>query len=268
MPQMGVAGAALATLLARGFEMLLIVGTVYLKKGVLAGHFKELFVLPMDLVKRAMRPMGAIVINEICWGLATVIYTKAYGHMGSDAVAAVQIVNTIVNFFMVVSFALGTATLTIVGNAIGEGDFDKAKTYAKRIVMIALGLSLLISCVVCVAAPLILKAFKVTPEVADVTKALLYINAAVILPRTYNIVMILGVFRGGGDTKMAMIFEVATMWLIGVPLSFIGVYILQLSLPAVVSLLMIEEIAKALLCAWRFKSDLWANDLVSDTELA
>lgn len=261
---MGVAGAALATLIARIAETLCIVGGVYIKKYELAGKLKELIPVPKHLVVKAAKPMLAITANEVCWGLGSIIYTKAYGYIGSEAVTSIQIVSTITNFFLVVIFAIAAAVLTIIGNAIGEGKVDKAKLYAKRITILSMLLAVVISLGIVLLAPLIMNCFNVTPEVGHVTMNLLYINAAIMIPRIYNIVMILGVFRGGGDTKGSLILEGCTMWGIGVPLSFIGVYVFHLRLEFVVMMLMMEEVVKAILCLWRFKSYKWVHNMVEN----
>lgn len=111
---------------------ILELGTTYLKIGYirkyeLVAHIKELIPVPRDLMARAAKPILAITANEICWGLGTII------------------------------FALASAVLTVVGNAIGE-----------------------------------------------VTLNILLINVFIIIPRVYTIVMIMGIFRGGGDTKYSL----------------------------------------------------------------
>lgn len=259
---MGVAGAALATLLARIVETVIIVGTVYVRKYELAATLKELFSIPKDLVTKASQLMLTITVNELCWGLGTIIYTKAYGHIGSAAVTSIQIVNTITNFFLVVIFAIAAAVLTIVGNAIGEGEIEKAKLYAKRIMILSTGLGLFIALSIAVTAPLVVSCFNVTPEVASVTMNILRINAVIIIPRIYAVVMIVGIFRAGGDTKCSLILEACTMWGIGVPLSFLGVYVFNLQLEFVVMMLVMEEVVKSILCMWRFKSNKWIHNMV------
>lgn len=262
IPAMGVAGAALATLLARIIETVFIIVGVYKMKYELAAHIKELLPIPRELMERAAKPMLAITGNEICWGLGSVVYTKAYGHIGYEAVTSVQIVNTITNFFLVVIFALASAVLTIVGNAIGEGDVPKAKLYAKRIIVLSMGIGILICLGIILLAPFIVSCFNVTPEVAHVTINILLINAFIIIPRVFTIVMIMGIFRGGGDTRYSLILESCTMWLIGVPLSFIGAYLLGFRLEYVVAMIMMEELVKSIFCMVRFKSSKWIHNMV------
>ena len=262
IPAMGVAGAALATLLARIIETIVILVGIYKMKYELAAHFGELVPIPRELMARAAKPMLAITGNEVCWGLGSIVYTKAYGHIGYEAVTSVQIVNTITNFFLVVIFALASAVLTIVGNAIGEGDLSKAKLYAKRIIVLAIGIGIVICVAIVLLAPFIVSCFNVAPDVAHVTINILLINAVIIIPRVFTIVMIMGIFRGGGDTRYSLVLEACTMWLIGVPLSFIGAYLLELRLEYVVAMIMMEELVKSIFCIVRFRSFKWIHNMV------
>lgn len=263
-PQMGVAGAALATLLARGVEAVAIVVLVYAKNTPLKAKLKEILNIPKELIQKATTPILAIMGNELCWGFGTIIYTMAYGRMGSEAVASIQIVNTVTNFFLVVVFAMAASSLTIVGNAIGEGNIDKAKLYAKRIIVIALGIGMIISLGIATLSPFIVKMFNISEQVATTTVHILLINSVILLPKIIAIMMIVGIFRGGGDTKHSLLLECGTMWGIGVPLSLIGVFVLGLRLELVVAMLMVEEFTKAVLCMRRFNSGKWIHNVMEE----
>ncbi|MGL4800431.1 MAG: MATE family efflux transporter [Cellulosilyticaceae bacterium] len=264
VPAMGVVGAALATLIARIVESIIIVAWVYIQKYELAGTVRELFIIPKELVQKSFVPTMSIIANELCWGLGAIVYTKAYGYIGSEAVTTIQIANTVTNFFLVVIFAMASAALTIVGNAIGEGDHEKAKLYSRRIVFISLSVGIILCLGIAVTAPLIVMCFKVTPNVSAMTIRILLINALILIPRIYNIIMIIGIFRGGGDTVCSVFLEAGTMWLIGVPLSFLGAYVWGLRLEYVVALLMMEEVVKGTLCLIRFRTNKWIHDVVKD----
>ncbi|MEG2196985.1 MAG: MATE family efflux transporter [Cellulosilyticaceae bacterium] len=263
-PKMGVAGAALATLLARFVEAAAIVVLVYAKNTPLKAKLKELLNIPKELIQKATAPILAIMGNELCWGFGTIIYTMAYGRIGSEAVASIQIVNTVTNFFLVVVFAMAASSLTIVGNAIGEGNIDKAKLYAKRIIVIALGIGVIISLGIATLSPFIVKMFNISEQVSTTTIHILLINSVILLPKIIAIMMIVGIFRGGGDTKHSLLLEGGTMWGIGVPLSLIGVFVLNLRLEFVVAMLMVEEFTKAALCMRRFKSGKWIHNVMEE----
>ncbi|MGL4345282.1 MAG: MATE family efflux transporter [Cellulosilyticaceae bacterium] len=263
VPAMGVKGAALATVIARIVEAVSIVAIVYLRKTPLAANLREIFVIPKHVMLSCITPILAITGNELCWGLGTIIYTKAYGHIGSDALASIQIVNTITNFFLVAIFAMAAASFTIVGNTIGAGEEERAILYAKRIAFLCIAGGILLSVILIFAAPLVVTFFNVSEGVGQMTVNLLIINSVILVIRIYNILMIVGIFRGGGDTKYSLYVEAGTMWGIGVPLSLIGVYVFNLRLEFVVSLLMIEEIVKCMLCIIRFKSHKWIHNVVN-----
>lgn len=261
-PAMGVAGAALATVLARAFETIILVLAVYIQKGVLAAKLKELIHIPKVLIKRVIKPTVAIVANEMCWGFGTIIYTMAYGHIGSDALAAVQIMNTVNNFFLVAIFALAAAALTMIGNKIGEGKEKLAREYAKRIMFLAVLIGIILSISVALSAPFLVSCFKVTEAVAQSTKILLWLSAVALIAKIFAITMIMGIFRGGGDTKYPLILEAITMWGIGVPIALLGVFVFNLRLEYVVALILIEDFTKAILCFLRFKSGKWVNNII------
>ena len=125
-----------------------------------------------------------------------------------------------------------------------------------------MGIGILICLGIILLAPFIVSCFNVTPEVAHVTVNILLINAVIIIPRVFTIVMIMGIFRGGGDTRYSLILESSTMWLIGVPLSFIGAYLLGFRLEYVVAMIMMEELVKSIFCMVRFKSSKWIHNMV------
>ena len=104
VPALGVEGAALATLIARVIEALVIIIFVYKGKGVLAAKFSELKDLSMAFVKRSYKIIIPVLLNDLLWASASLIYSVVYGRMGIEATASVQICNTVNNMFMVVTF--------------------------------------------------------------------------------------------------------------------------------------------------------------------
>ena len=255
---MGVKGAAIATLIARVLETTILIAYIYISKSVLAGNMKELFSFSRDFVKMIFITMIPVLLNEGCWGLGSVMYNVIYGRIGTQAIASVQIATTVYNLFMVVIFGIGSASLVIVGNEIGRGDKDKGYKYGKKCVMlgciVSLGLILLSNQIVTL--------YDVSEQVRIWARNILYVIAFIMVIRVYNIIIIVGVLRGGGDAKVSLAIEASTMWLIGVPVAFIGAFILKLPVYQVYALCTLEEIVKGVFCLRRFKSKKWINNLV------
>ena len=150
-PALGVEGAALATVIARVVEAIVLVVVVYKRKGALAASFKELSDISLEFFKKSYRTILPVILNDICWGLGTMVYAVVYGRMGTQAVAAVQICNTIGNLFMVAIFGMSSAAAVMVGHSIGAGEYERGRDYAGRFSILAvitgigLGLSLAIT---------------------------------------------------------------------------------------------------------------------------
>ena len=260
-PALGVEGAAIATVIARVVETVLLLTFVYSGKGVLAASFRELTDLTFDFVKKSYRTIMPVVLNEICWGIASLVYVAVYGRMGTQAVATIQICSTINNLFLIVAFGMSNAAAVMVGNSIGAGEEERSKDYAWRFSFLAVGVGLGLGLLLAAFSPAVLSIFNVSDMVRNASQNIIYITSAIFFVRVLNILLIVGILRGGGDAKQAFIIEGSTMWLIGVPLTLMGAFVFQLPVYAVYALAMIEEICKCFLCLARLRSGLWIKDI-------
>lgn len=261
-PAMGVEGAAIATLIARLFETSLLIGYIYFSKGVLAATFKEMFNLKGHFVKSTLRTIIPVILNDACWGLGAVIYSVAYGRIGTQAIASVQICTTIQNLFMVVTFGIANASVVMIGNKIGEGNEGTARIYADRFAVLSCIIGAMLGVLLYFFAPAILIFFKVSNDVLHSSLIILYITSIIMIVRVFNVVLIVGILRSGGDAKYALLAEAFTMWCIGVPLAFIGAFLLKLPVYYVVAMVTAEEIVKFFIALNRLKSNKWMRNLV------
>ncbi len=263
-PEMGVKGAALATLIARIVETIVLIIYVYIGKGTLAASFKEMLNLDKAFIVKSFKTILPVVFNEICWGLGAVVYSIAYGRIGTQAIASVQITSTISNLYMVLVFGIANAAAVMVGNLIGAGEEEKGKGYAYRLSALGAITGIFIAIVIAVTAKSMLNIFKVSDTVRHDSLMILYITAVIMIMRVLNIILIVGVLRGGGDARFSLKLEAFTMWAIGVPLSFIGAIFLKLPVYWVVALLTTEEIVKCFFSVKRLISNKWINRVIHD----
>lgn len=261
-PAMGVKGSATATLISRVIEMLifLIVSSRYYE--VLRIRISVLRKVTSDLFKRVTATMIPVVLNEICWGLGFAVYSVAYGRISTEAFAAVQITNNITNLFLVAGFGMASASAVMVGHTIGAGEEHKARDYAWKFVIMCILGGVVLGTALYFTAPAVVNLFEVTPDVLRTAIIILNINAFIIPIRLTNIVAVVGILRGGGDAGFAFKAEGLTMWLIGVPLAFIGAFVFRLDVQWVVLLVMAEELVKMAITVQRLKSDKWIKNVV------
>ena len=260
-PAMGVEGAALATVIARIVETTVLVVSVYAKRGVLAASAFELTDVNLGFIKKAYSTIFPVILNDICWGLGSLVYSVVYGRMGTRAVAAIQIVNTITNLFMVIIFGMSNAAAVMVGNSIGAGQERLGKDYARRFSLLSVTVGMILGLFLALTSPYMLKIFNVSSTVRDYAQIILYLVSVIFFIRVFDIILIVGILRGGGDARHAFIIEGFTMWFIGVPLTILGAFVFRFPVYIVYALAIVEEISKCILGIRRLKSGRWINNI-------
>ena len=262
LPAMGVNGAATATMISRGIELTLILYVIFGRKNIIAGKLKEYFHWNRMLAGRIMRSALPVTVNETMWSLGMVTYNAFYGRMGITEFASVQASMTIYTLFIMAIFSLGDALLILVGQRIGMGQFDYAFALTKRLLRIGVFVGIGSGFLLILTAKPIISLFNFSPEGQKYAIYILVIYGVMMWLKLYNGLNIIGTMRCGGDTKYAMFLEVGSVWLIGVPLVYIGVFYLDVPVYVVVLMAQAEEVVKGFFCRRRFRSKKWINSLI------
>ncbi|MCH4889490.1 MATE family efflux transporter [Acidaminobacter sp. JC074] len=266
LPALGIEGAAIATLIARIVEFVIMLSIIYGSKSLLAASIKDLLSFDLGFFKKIFIKAGPVLVNEIFWSLGTIVYMWSIGQIGAEAVASYQITLSAYRFYEVAFVGFGSAASVMIGNSIGAGDESLAVYYGKRISKGGLVFSLFTSLIMFMLAPLILKFFNVSDAVMADSLKLFHLYCVYGVFRVYNLMKIVGMFRGGGDTRFAMLAEMGSVWLVGVPMALIGSRVLHLSVVYVVWMILTEEVVKATLCAIRFRSGKWVHNVIHHIE--
>ena len=145
-PKLGVKGAALATLLARLVEFILMYLCVYLQKGhPLAAKIRELFSFDRELFTRVLKTSLPVIVSEGGWSLGNSVYYIAYGMLGASALAVVQVASTVNDLFQILFFGIGNASAVMIGNELGRRNEDKAYSYAVVFLKMTFAINLVMS---------------------------------------------------------------------------------------------------------------------------
>ena len=263
-PVMGVAGAALGTTVSRFMELAFILFIIYKNKNVIAGKISQLLDFNFDLVKRYFITATPVVFNDVMWIAGITAYFIAYSKLGINATATMQIANTINNVFNIFGIGIASASAILIGNKIGAGKEEDAKEDAVKISVFGVLVGIIIGILFFVLAPFIAMLFKITPETYNNVIFVLRIMAIVLPLRFFGITQIIGVLRGGGDVMYAIVTELVAVWLIGVPLSFVGAVYFKLPITIVYILVCLEEPFKAIATYPRLRSGKWIKNLVKN----
>ncbi len=261
VPAMGVIGAAYAIITARVVECLALLYLAYRLKTPVAAKISEMLDLPLTFVRRVLPPVWPVALNEMLWSFGISTYSVIYARISTQSIAAVNIAQAIDNMAFVLFSGMAHATAVLVGNWIGAGDEEQAYRYSGRSIVIGSMIALVIGGMVWLFSPFILSLYKVSPEVILLARRLLIIVALFLWMRAANVVMIIGVFRSGGDTRFGLFLDGIIIWILGVPMAYIGAFIFHLPVYFVYLLVMSEETTKFILGLRRYFSKLWIHNL-------
>ena len=260
-PALGVRGAAIATLTARIIELALLLIVIFWPGSAFRARPSAFMGWHPQFLKLFAVNATPVILNEFMWGLGTTLYSVAYGRMGNDAVAAITIATTIQDIVIVLWAGLSAATAVILGNQLGAGDLEEAEEDSIKFFTLSAALGVLAMLVIYVIRGPMISFYDITPEVAFDVHACLTVFILYLIPRTYNYIMVVGVLRSGGDTRMCLFLDTSGVWFFGVPLAFLGAMVWKLPIYYVYALVMSEEIYKMILGTIRYRKKKWIKNL-------
>ncbi|NBH36056.1 MATE family efflux transporter [Clostridiaceae bacterium] len=260
-PKMGAVGAAIATLTARIVESGAILAVTYGSKSPVAGKLGELFGYSKTFIHQFAATASPVIANEFIWGLGTTMYSLAYGRMGDNAVAAITIATTIQDIVVVLFQGLSAATAVILGNEMGAGKLKQAEKYAKNFFILQFFVTLAAMGICYGIRQNIIDLYSISPQVARDVNLCLIVFILYMPFKMFNYVNVVGVLRSGGDTRMCLILDTSGVWMIGVPMAFLGGLYLQQTIWVVYAMVMTEEIYKAVFGYIRYRQKKWLRNL-------
>jgi putative MATE family efflux protein len=261
---MGTTGAAIAGLIARVLECVVLLFLIFRdRSNPVAVSACDITEFDWSFIRRVMKPVLPVIGNEFLWSMGITTYNAIYGHVGTNALAAINIVSSIDNIAFVLFLGIGNATAIMVGNLIGQGDPERAYTYAGRSLVIQMSGALMIGILVMLVAPGVLHFYQVAPEVITFARKSLIVLGSGLAIRAGNHSIIIGILRSGGDTRYSLVLDGLVIWLVGVPFTAAGAFLLHLPVYFVYALTLTEEVTKFTLGVRRYFSRKWINDLTS-----
>jgi putative MATE family efflux protein len=263
LPRLGVQGAAIATVIARALEFIMMLLFVYgSREHPLAGRRRELFSFGGAFARKILATTLPVLGNEGFYTLGITCFNVAVSYLGTESVGVMQLSMVINDFFLAVFFGLGNAVAVITGNELGRGQTDRAYANGTAALRLALLLSVLIGGLILAASGPLVNVCRLDPYTSAMFSQVLAVRAFFTPPRMLVYVLVVGLLRAGGDTRFCMFVDAGSVWLIGVPLSFLGALALQWQLPAVLGLLFAGDLVSLALCLRRFRSQRWINTLI------
>ncbi len=268
-PALGVVGAAIATVISRFVELLiLVIWFIYKRRngGYIRGAFASMYV-PMHLIRKIIRKGLPLMANEFFWSLAVTMRNQCYSTRGLEVLAANSISTTVSNFFGVVYLAMGASIAIILGNTLGAGDIEGAKSESKKLITFSALLSAGIGLIVAALSGVFPLMYDVEPEVRSLATVMLVVTALLtpvyaLSNSTYYTI------RSGGKIFTTVLLDSAFMWSIVVPVSLILAHFSSLDIVPLFIICQCTEMLKVVLGFILLKKSNWANRMVAPGENA
>ena len=267
-PKLGVRGAAIATIIARGVEFCIILGFTYLKKYPIAAGLKNIFNYSKEMVRNYIKIWMPVMGQSVGWALGYSMYSVIYGHISTGAFAAYSIACSIERISLMLFMGLASACAIMVGNRIGASEEHKARDYSKNFLFLSASFSIVIAVVLIIVRRYIVNFYNLSEQSNRYLYYLLLVMACIMLLRVMNIIFQNGILRAGGDTLFSMIIELGGIWVVGVPLAAVAAFIFKLPVYYVMAIAATEELVKMIAGFYRFLSNKWIHNLTKQTEIA
>ncbi len=267
-PKLGVVGAAIATVLSRFVELIILITATHIKRKkypFIKGAYRS-FYIPKNLCVDVIKRGSPLLFNEFLWSTGMAILLQCYSIRGIDVVAAANIASTVSNLFNVVFISMGTAIAIIVGQYLGANRISDAKITVWRLIFLTCALCTVVGGIMAVLSPYIPMIYNVENSVKQTATALLLISS-VLMPFfafTHNCYFTL---RSGGKTVITFIFDTGFTWGVSVPFAFILANFTSLGIVTVYLLVQSIEIIKCFIGFILIKKGVWINNIIKGKTL-
>lgn len=266
-PALGVAGAAIATSISFGVQLLIVIVYACVNRRFKI-NVKCLLLPGKAMIRRFAKYSTPVVFNETMWGLGTSIYPTIMGHMAgsTEILAAYTIAGNIEKLCTVAVFGVAATASIIIGKEIGKGNQKEVYSIACAIETVSFltGLCsglIMLGLLHVVIVPFVYPLFGLSARSASISTMMVTVMTLFLAARSYNSTNIVGVLRGGGDVKAATLIDILPLWCVAIPIAAIAGLVLKVDIFWVYIALSVENVVKFFFGLYRFKSKKWINDI-------
>ncbi len=261
-PAMGVNGAALATAIARMAEfIIMIIYLTFFEKKI---HYTvaDFFVPVKNYIRDFVKTGAPVIINEAIWSIGSSTLSMIIGHISTEFVSANSIANIIWQCVWVMISGMGNATAVIIGNAIGMGE-DKAyvNKMAQTVIVVSGIMGVIAAGIILLLRESVISLYEVEQSTKDLAMDLIVSYALILVLQSMSVQYVVGIFRGGGDTKFSMLIDTVFLWIFAIPLgAYVGL-VLKWAPPLVYLVLRCDEVFKCFAGLIHMKKGKWIRDV-------
>lgn len=265
MPELGVRGAGIATVLARIVECTVIIIWSLARKDkhtFLQGIYSK-FLVPADFALKIIKKGIPIFLNEFLWAGSIAVLTQCYSTRSLEIVAGLNISNALCNLLNVVFVALGSAVGIIIGQTLGASEYDKAKNDSFKLMKFAGGICIILTVILILFSGIFPEFYDTTTEIKEYGKNFIIITA-LFFPLQGMLNALYFTLRSGGQTFITFLFDSVYSWAVTVPLAYLLCRFTGIQILGIYAIVQSVDIIKFAIGYVLIKKGIWISNIVSE----
>lgn len=264
-PELGVVGAAIATVISRYAECLIVVIWTHTHRQR-CPYIREVYRsprIPAELVRKIVFMGLPLLVNELLWSGGMTMLNQCYSVRGLEVVSAMNISTTVSNLFFCAFFAMGNTVAIMVGQLLGAGKLEQAVEEDRKLIAFAVVLCAAVGVVMAALAPAIPQIYNTTSTVKRLAENLLLVVSVTMPVHGFNNACFF-TLRSGGKTIITFLFDSVYLWVLCVPLAFILSRFTAVPILPLFIAVQLPDLVKAAMGYVMVKKRMWVKNLVKD----
>ncbi len=262
-PKLGVIGAALATVIARYIEALIIIIWAHGhadKNRYLKGAYTG-FGIPKEELKAILIKGFPLMINEVLWAAGMTAVTQCYSVRGLEVVAGLNIATTITNLFNIIYLQLGGCISIVVGQYLGAGELKMAKDADNKMIVFSVFCCVIVAAVMLVIGGFFPQIYNTTDEIKGLATSFIAVSALIMPFCSFSHASYF-TLRSGGKTMVTFLFDSVFTWVIVVPTAFVLAHFTGIGIISVYFFVQATELIKVIIGYCMVRSNVWLVQMV------
>lgn len=259
-PEMGIRGAAVATLVSRAIELAVTVIYVLAIDKKLNVRIRDLFITDKQMVKDYFKTGLPLMMSSVSWGIAMSIQGAIIGRLVESAIAANSIATTLFQVATVICYASSNAACVLIGKTVGENmSMDIIKRRSKSLQLIFLAIGVASSAILLIAKNLIVGFYNASPETLEITNQFIWVLCVTVIGTAYEVPCLCGIVSGGGETSFVLKNDIIFMWLIVLPLSALSAFVFRFPVWVTFACLKADQVLKCAVAVVKVNKFNWVK---------
>lgn len=262
-PAMGVRGAALATVISRYAELLLVAAWTHrngAKHPFIRGAYRS-FAIPSPLLKTIVVTGAPLLMNETLWSLGVAFMNQCYSTCGLDVVPATNISSTLINLSSVVYHSLGVSVGILMGQMLGARKPEaEVRDFNRKLIAFSVSMGVLFGGLMALGSGVFPNIYNTTDTVRALAQDLILISALVMPFQSFANATYF-TLRSGGKTFITFLFDSGFMWICSIPLAFCLSRFTALPILPLFAICQMPDVLKCVLGSWMLKKGSWIHTL-------